>query len=231
MKKLYLRYFGERRGGAILVIVLILLGPVFSCSEKKNNFVPAFEDESLIPSLRTDDVEMVISDSGVPRYRMEAKLWLVFDKRKEPCWFFPEGLYGERFDTLFQTELFVRSDSATFYRNKDLWQLDGNVEVMNFNDNTRLTTSQLFWDRKIRKLRIIKRHFRLDLPDSTFMEGSDGMICNEDLSGYSLYQAGPGDIIREKKKTGLTDSLTADSLRIDSLASAGDGVKRAGDKK
>lgn len=205
----FIRYFFRSNRSPIIVLWIILLVSFFSCSEKKNNFVPSFEDESLVPTMKTVDVEVLASDSGIPQYRVEAKEWLVFDKRKDPYWYFPKGVYGEKFDSIFQPVFYLKSDTAMYYTEKDLWQFDGHVEVKN-KEGQVLTTSQLFWDRKIHKFWTFRR-FRSEEASGEYMEGM-GMHCEEDLSRLVIVQAGPGDFLEIKKDSMKKDSSTVGSL-------------------
>ena len=87
-----------------LVVVVMLLLFTASCNgDKKEVVVVAFDPETTY-TLRTTDYTTQFSDSGITRYRATAKEFLKFDKAKEPFSYFPEGLYVEKFDTLFRTE-------------------------------------------------------------------------------------------------------------------------------
>ena len=85
------------------------------------------------------------------RYRLKAKEWQIYGKAAEPHWYFPEGIYVEKFDTLFQTEASIKADTAYYYDKKGLWELIGNVEVESL-QGEHFETSQLFWDQKQEKV-------------------------------------------------------------------------------
>lgn len=90
----------------------------------------AFDPETTY-TLRTTDYTTQFSDSGITRYRAIAKEFLKFDKAKEPFSYFPEGIYVEKFDTLFNIEASLKADTAYNYEKKGLWKLIGNVRVEN----------------------------------------------------------------------------------------------------
>ena len=103
---------------------------------------------------------MLISDSGITRYRLVSKLWLIFDKAKEPYWFFPKGLYVEKYDTLFHTEGFIKADTAYNYSRKHLWKLVGNVKIVSL-QGSKFETSLLYWDQREAKLYSDKFMYRV----------------------------------------------------------------------
>ena len=76
--------------------------------------VKAFSDPHKVPSLSSFDVTTLISDSGITRYRIKAKEWLMFENAKEPYWLFPQGIYVEKFDENFHVDAFIMGDSAIF---------------------------------------------------------------------------------------------------------------------
>ena len=201
---------------AILFIVVIF---VSSCSGEKKEVVSAFSDETETPTIKTLDVNSLYSDTGVPRYRMIAKEWLMYEKSRDPYWLFPEGLYVEKFDSLLQAEAYVQCDTAWFYKNKDLWELAGNVEVKNLNGR-RLFTQRLFWDR-IKKKIYSEVDVLVEDEDGTFMESGKGFDSDERMENFIFREMIDGDAgyISFQKKV-ASDSLLAaqsDSLRVDSV--------------
>ena len=88
------------------------------------------------PRLKVDDITTIISDSGITRYRISAKVWCVYDKAAEPYWDFPEGLHLERFDEYYKR--------ARYYQNRRLWELNDSVRATNLQGD-QFATQQLFW--------------------------------------------------------------------------------------
>jgi LPS export ABC transporter protein LptC len=127
----------------VIVVMLLLLSA--SCSKEKKEVVEVAFDPETSYTMRTTEVKTLISDSGITRYRANAKEWLVFSKAAEPYWYFPEKIYLEKFDTLFQTEATVKADTAYYYQKKELWKLIGNVEIKNM-EGEYFETSELYWD-------------------------------------------------------------------------------------
>ena len=117
---------------------------MFSCNKKNGNFQVVPVDAKTLPISRTEGVESMISDSGIIRYRLKAKVWEVYTQPYE-YHYFPEKVYLEQFDSLFQVKGSVEADTAYYFPKRGLYQLIGNVVVKNL-EGTTLETSELFWN-------------------------------------------------------------------------------------
>lgn len=189
-------------------IVLFIAFPVVwsACSGSKNEVVKGFDNAAEVPTLRTLGVETLISDSGITRYRIKAPEWLIYENAKEPYWFFPQGLYVEKFDSVFATEALIQGDTATYFKNKQLWRLDKNVRIENTKDEVFLT-SQIFWDQRKREI-YSDSFIHIETPDEV-IEGY-GFTSNEQMTRYVIRRT--SGIFPIKR-----DSVPADSLQGDSL--------------
>ena len=117
-----------RKAGNILLLLLLLTLVLPACKKDAKTAVATGVDAKVMPTMMTRDVKTLISDSGMTRYRITSKLWLVYDEVKDPYWKFPYELYIEKFDTLFNVEAYIRSDSATYFKDKQLGRKCGNPE-------------------------------------------------------------------------------------------------------
>lgn len=122
-----------------------------ACGDEKTEMVSMDVDPETVPTMVTRDVITMISDSGVTRYRINTPLWLVFDEAAEPSWHFPDGMYIEKFDDDFATDATIVCDSAVYLKNKALWRLDGNVNILN-TVGEKFLTQQLFWNQREHKV-------------------------------------------------------------------------------
>lgn len=177
-----------------------------ACSGSKNEVVEGFDDVSEVPTLRTLGVETLISDSGITRYRIKAPEWLIYENAKEPYWFFPKGLYVEKFDSVFATEALIQGDTATYFKNQQLWRLDKNVRIENTKQEVFLT-SQIFWDQRKREI-YSDSFIHIETPDEV-IEGY-GFNSNEQMTRYRIRRT--SGIFPIKR-----DTVAADSARIDSV--------------
>lgn len=139
-------------------------------------------DADSVPTMTTRNVETLISDSGVVRYRITTPIWYVYDEASEPRWNFPEGVDLEKYDMLFRREATVRADSATYFKAKELWRLDGNVNITN-TQGVKFLTEQLFWDQRGHKL-YSDSFIHIERPDRV-LEGY-GFDSNDQLTRYTI---------------------------------------------
>lgn len=139
-------------------------------------------DASHTPTMLTRDVETLISDSGIMRYRIVTPIWYVYDEVDEPYWRFPEGLNLDKYDNFFRREANVRADSALYLKNKQLWRLDGNVSITNVMGE-KFLTNQLFWDQRMKKI-YSDSFIHIERPDKV-LEGY-GFDSNEQLTRYTV---------------------------------------------
>ncbi len=133
------------------VIVLVVVLALCACRNNKKEFVDLEYDPETFATMTTIDVSTLISDSGVVRYRIDAPIWLVYDEAREPNWKFPEGLHMEKYDNFMRREATVDCDSALYLKNKQLWRLDGYVDIKN-TAGEKFLTSQLYWDQRGQKV-------------------------------------------------------------------------------
>lgn len=167
-------------------------------------------------SIRTDSADVLVSDSGMVKYRLLSPLWLIYDKPDNKRWVFPEGIRLEGFDTLHSPEVFVEADSAIHLIDRDEWILVGNVRVHG-EQGRRLYTPQLHW---------LRRERRLFSNDTTYFntEGrelrGDRFTARDDLSNYSIYRS-RGSFEYDERATSTThtspDSSISTSLVQDSV--------------
>lgn len=135
----------------LLAVSLAMVMNLFACKEKEQEMMKGNFNPEHFATMTTTDVSTMISDSGVVRYKIESPLWLVFDQAKEPRWDFPKGIHLEKYNDMFRVEAEVRCDSARYFQNRQLWRLDGYVEITNI-AGEKFLTPQLFWDQRQQKL-------------------------------------------------------------------------------
>ena len=143
-KQRHIPYY-RRLTTALVAVVTALF--FFSCKDKNEGLVAFSYDPEQVPTLITDSATQLVSDSGITRYKMVYDVWMVFDKAKEPYWYFPEGLYLERFTPDFEIEATVEADTAWYYTEKDLWKLKKNVHGENM-EGEKFDSEELYWDQK-----------------------------------------------------------------------------------
>lgn len=163
---------------ALAAPLLLLL----SCSDETPHGIAANINPETTPTMLTHQVETLISDSGVTRYRMTAPVWMVFDEAKVPTWRFPKGIHLEKFDELLKPMATIDADSATYFKQDQTWRLDGNVRIANL-ANEKFLTNQLFWNQRDKKV-YSDSFIHIERPDR-ILEGY-GFEANERMTSYNI---------------------------------------------
>lgn len=131
----------------------------------------------------------------------------------------PEGIYVEKFDTLFQTEASIKADTAYYYDKKGLWELIGNVEVESL-QGEHFETSQLFWDQKQEKV-YSDKFMRIEQEDKIIT--GIGFESNQDMTQYKIFNSQGifpvSDAPADTTRTVQGDSARGDVSQIDSIKS------------
>jgi lipopolysaccharide export system protein LptC len=141
-------------------------------------------DAKIVPLMRTEDFSSLLSDSGVTRYRMKAKVWEVYkDSVPEPYWYYPEGFYFEKFDSVFNVEGYLKADTAYYYNEKQkLWRVTGNVELINF-QGEKFETSELFWNQREKRI-YTDKFIRIERKGQIHM--GYGLVSNQEMSDWRI---------------------------------------------
>ena len=132
---------------AILSVAILLP----ACREEKKIDVASKLTPKAMPTMSTENVATLISDSGITQYKIVSPLWLVYDNVDTPYWRFPKGLYLRKYDPMFRVIASVAADSATYFKNQRLWRLDGHLELSKVPKDL-FMTNQLFWDERRQQL-------------------------------------------------------------------------------
>jgi LPS export ABC transporter protein LptC len=169
-----------------------------ACGKSKTELVGLTFNGETTPIIHTENVLTLISDSGITRYRIQAKVWDIYDKAKDPYWYFPEKIYVERFDSLLSVDANVEADTAYFYKLRNLWHLIGNVKVLSMQGD-RFDTSELFWDQRTEQIYTDKFVY-VRQKNNEELTGV-GFHSNQEMTRYSFYKPSILMNIREEEDT------------------------------
>ena len=200
---------------SVVVMLLFFSVVLFSCKPEVKEVVEVSSDPEKSYTMKATQVNTLISDSGITRYRVKAKEWLVFGNAKEPHSYFPEGIYVEKFDTTFHTEASIKADTAYYFDKKGLWRLIGNVEVESL-QGERFNTSELFWDQKAEKV-YSDKYIRIQQKEQIIT--GIGFESNQNMTRYRIFNS-QGEFAVEEEATPQTsaDSVKAENrMMVDSL--------------
>ena len=195
---------------AFCAVVMLLL--FTSCSNQGKVFGEAVIERDSLPVLATYDVNTLISDSGIIRYRIEAAEWLVYDRKDPSYWAFEKGVYLEKFDQDFVVDADIKADTAYYYDKDRLWELRGDVAIKNLKGE-RFNTELLFWDEKTQKV-YSDKFIRIEQEDKIVT--GEGFESNQQMTDYTIFK--PGGVFYINDTTEMqADSTAVDSLTTDTL--------------
>ena len=191
------------------VVVMLLLFMASCGKENKEVVEVTFDPENTYT--RTTDVSSLISDSGITRYRMNAKEWLVFGKAKEPYSYFPQGVYVEKFDSLFNVEASVKADTAYYWDKKGLYKLIGHVSILS-QEGKKLDTSILYFDQKEDQI-YTDEYFELEEGDKIIT--GIGFKSNQNMTKYKIFNSqGTFPVSDTARDTSRVNTATGDSVAV-----------------
>ena len=193
---------------AVVVMLLLFMA---SCGKENKEVVEVTFDPENTYTLRTTDVSSLISDSGITRYRMSAKEWLVFGKAKEPYSYFPQGVYVEKFDSLFNVEASVKADTAYYWDKKGLYKLIGHVSILS-QEGKKLDTSILYFDQKEDQI-YTDEYFELEEGDKIIT--GIGFKSNQNMTKYKIFNSqGTFPVSDTARDTSRVNTATGDSVAV-----------------
>lgn len=193
--------------------VIIITSTFFSfiltgCKEEKKEFVDTPYDRETVPSMVTDSVTELISDSGIIRYKMITDKWIMYDNSSDPYWYFPKGLYLEQFDTTLSIQATIKADTAWNYTQRKLWKLKGNVFVRNAQDET-FSSKELYWDERLGKV-YSNEYIEINRPNKLMLKGK-GFESNQQMTIYKIFEPGGTDIYVTEE----SQSIEEDSIKVE----------------
>lgn len=166
----------------IALQAIVVLFFLFSCNSADKDIATSGESADSIAVMSTYGVNTLISDSGRISYKIEAEEWLMYDKRNPSYWAFEKGIYLEKYDDSLQVETTLRSDTAYYYDKLGLWQLYGNIRVVN-RKNERIFTDKLFWSSEDGR---IYSDSRIKIEQDDQITEGIGFSSNQELTNWEI---------------------------------------------
>lgn len=155
---------------------------IAACTRERKIDVAASLNPARMPSMTTKNVNTLISDSGIIQYKVVSPLWEIYNEADTPYWYFPQGLYLQKYDPYFQVIATVAADSARYFTNQRLWKLEGHVEMTKVPKDLFLS-ERIFWDQ--RRQEIYSDTF-IHIENSTHVLEGTGFVSNDRLTKYRI---------------------------------------------
>ena len=132
---------------ATVIVAVALSFLCVSCRKNTKQLGEAITSRDSVSVMTTIGVDMLISEEGIIRYKVNAGEWKVFDQLNPPFYALEKGVKLELLDTLKQVESMIEADTAYNYYKQDLWELRHNVHAENIKKE-KFDTQLLFWDNR-----------------------------------------------------------------------------------
>lgn len=162
----------------ILLIVLSFL--LFVSCENDTAKINKIASTEELPSGSAEGVEMLISDSTIIRFKMQAPELIKHDNEKEPYTEFPKGVKITKYDPNMNIVSSITCLYAKYFDSDDRWEAKNNVVAVNLKGDT-LKTEYLVWDN--RKAKIYSDQFVKIIQKDQMFTGI-GFESNPDFSVY-----------------------------------------------
>lgn len=168
---------------SITIASVVVLLFFYSCKEEQQETIDIKFDAESVPMMQTDSVTIMVSDSGFVRYKVKTKRYEIFERSKEPRWYFPEGVYLEKYSTTFAIEAVLKADTVWNYTQKRLWKLKGHVFVQNAKGVT-FKSEELFVDDRTQKV-YSDKYIEIQEPAELLLKGK-GFTSNQQMTEYQI---------------------------------------------
>ncbi|MFW6351769.1 MAG: LPS export ABC transporter periplasmic protein LptC [Bacteroidota bacterium] len=179
------RFFNKKNhyttAGSIFLLLAVIVF-TWSCQSNTHEEIKAVVDEENFPSLSVLDLETAITDSGKVAYQFITPEMNQYDNLQKPYTEFPEGLHLIIFNDQQEIDAQIKSRYAIYHESKELWELQDNVEAVNFNNEV-INTEQMFWDS--RNKTIYSDEFVKITTDQEILTGY-GFEADERLEDYTI---------------------------------------------
>lgn len=169
----------------LIFITFISICILASCHDENKIAKTEGIDLAEIPEMTTRDVSMLVSDSGVIRYKTTAPIWYRYNlDPSKKYWYFPEGLQLDQLDNQKNSCAHIQADTAYNYETQKLWHLIKNVNISNIRGE-RFFTNDLYWD--LRNKKVYSDSFIHIERNNDIIEGF-GFRSNDSFTEYEIRQ-------------------------------------------
>lgn len=170
-----------KTAGSIFLLLAVIVF-TWSCQSNTQEEIKAAVDEENFPSLSVHDLKTAITDSGRVAYRFNTPEMNQYDNRERPYTEFPQGLHLIIYNDQQEIDAQIKSQYGIYHEDDKLWELQDNVEAVNFKNEV-INTEQLFWDS--RKHTIYSDEFVKITTDQEILTGY-GFEADERLENYTI---------------------------------------------
>lgn len=193
-----------------LLALFLCISAIVSCnSSDGKTAADAILDEDY-PQMVTHNVSMIISDSGVIKYRIEAPTWERFETG-DAYDRFPDSVLVEQIDSLFVVHTSLRADTAYRYESKNLVHLIDNVRAVS-EKGERFFSDDLYLDMKHDSV-YSESDIRIEREDNIII--GKGFHSNGNFTRYTILQTSGIFPVRETPRDTLLQASASPSAEAE----------------
>jgi LPS export ABC transporter protein LptC len=167
-----------------LYLIFVCLMPVLWSCENDIERVSMLTDETTVPKIKGNNIEVIYSDSAKVQVQMLAPAYQQFPDVERPYMEFPEGLEVYFYDDSLRIESEIQANYAIYYTEEGLWHATGNVVAHRLDTGDALQTEELFWDEN-KALIWSDSYTRIQNEDGIFY-GKRGFESDQNLDNWQL---------------------------------------------
>lgn len=171
-------YFGHDRFFVCMISALLAMG-VFSCGGRKELLDQPIYDG---PSFEMDSVYTKISDSAKIIIILKSPKELHFENGDRE---WPQSMYLEYLDGEGNITSTFRADYVYYTAKDRIYRSEGNVVVINTENDDELNTEELFWDPRKKEF-YTDRFVTIESEDE--IHTGEGLTADQDFSSYTIWK-------------------------------------------
>ena len=183
------------RKSKLYFVIFLFCTIAIGCTKQKEHTAPAIEERDSVAMMTSYGVNMLVSDSGVMKYRIIAERWEVNEAVNPQIQFFERGIFLEQFDENFHVQTYIQADTAINYKNEKKWHLIGHVKVKTV-DGLRFWSDELWWDQN--KHELYSNKYSHVVTPVRELEGAY-FVSDENMRHYKITNT-KGNFIREEEE-------------------------------
>ncbi len=164
----------------MVAVTFVIATLLFSCKDEIPKSDLTVDD--IFPSQRVENMNVVQFTKGISSHILEAPLMERYTEVDIPYDAFPEGIMLKAFtpEGLLETKITARYAKHVVKKNEEVWEVNGDVVIINFLKGETVETDTLFWNRITKRI-YTHTWVKLTTPE-LFMQGygleSDEMARN-----------------------------------------------------
>lgn len=165
------------------IVLILLIGTMFISCKNDIETVNKITKINKLPTFEVDTFEIIYSDSGIVKVKIEAPKFIRYEKRIKNYDEYEKGINVSFFNQNKTPAATLTCNYARYFVDEELWEAKFNVEIINKVTNEKINTEQLFWNMK-KELIYSEKFVKISRPNEILW--GEGFESNQDFSKYRI---------------------------------------------